>query len=69
MGAGDTGILKIFDPVTGSGKIQPDNGSSDLVLPATTAARIPLKPGQKVSYDLHNTDGKLYPVNIKVIGS
>jgi len=60
-----SGTVKWFNELRGVGVIHPDDGSRDVVIGASEFD-VPLKKGQKLSYDLvHDKAGKPSAVNIK----
>ncbi|WP_299563327.1 hypothetical protein [uncultured Mycolicibacterium sp.] len=55
----DFGVIRAFDPATGSGLIAPDEGGSDLPVElADFEGRVPAAPavGNRVSYRIAGTD-------------
>ena len=64
------GTVKSFDEKSGQGSIAPDTGGSDLRFDqmASSWNRVaPPQPGQRLSYDLHHTNGQPGARNLATI--
>ena len=64
------GTVKLFDEASGHGSLTPDTGGEDLRFErgATSWNRVaPPRRGQRLSYDLHHTNGQPSAVNLQVI--
>jgi CspA family cold shock protein len=64
------GTVKTFDEASGRGSIVPEIGGEDLRFDQDSASwtRVaPPRPGQRLSYDLHHTDGRPNAVNLATI--
>jgi len=62
--------VKSFDESTGRGFIVPETGGDDLRFGQGSASwtRVaPPRPGQRLSYDLHHTNGQPNAVNLETI--
>lgn len=65
-----TGKVKWFNPKKGYGFIQPDDGSKDAFVHVSALDKAcidTLADGQKVSYDLAESKGKMSAVNLKLL--
>ena len=64
------GTVKSFDEVTGRGAIVPETGGEDLGFTRGTTSWshiAPPRPGQRLSYDLHHTNGRPNAVNLATL--
>lgn len=64
------GTVKLYDETSGHGSISPDTGGPDLRFSpgASSWNRIaPPRPGQRLSYDLHHTNGQPSAANVECI--
>jgi cold shock CspA family protein len=64
------GTVKSFDEMTGHGLIVPETGGEDLRFAQGTGSWTgvaPPRPGQRLSYDLHHTNGLPNAVNLERI--
>lgn len=64
------GTVKAFDQESGRGSIEPDTGGADLSFAQVAASwnRVaPPRPGQRLAYDLHHTNGQPAAVNVEPI--
>ena len=64
------GTVKSFDEASGHGLIEPETGGHELSFGRgdTSWNRIaPPRPGQRLSYDLHHTNGQPSAVNLETI--
>jgi len=64
------GTVKSFDEATGRGSIAPETGGEDLGFDQSAVSwnRVaPPRPGQRLSYDLHHTNGQPNAVNLETI--
>ena len=64
------GTVKTFDETTGRGFIVPETGGEDLRFEQGSASWVrvaPPRPGQRLSYDLHHTNGQPNAVNLETI--
>ena len=64
------GTVKTFNEETGRGFIMPETGGEDLRFEQDSAswARVaPPRPGQRLSYDVHYTNGQPNAVNLATI--
>lgn len=65
-----TGRVKFYDIFKGFGFIEPDDGSKDVYLHSREVKETGLDflgHGQKVSYDLKESRGKLFADNIRLL--
>ena len=63
------GTVKWFNPTKGYGFIQPEEGNKDVFVHITALERSGLKTlqeGQRVSFELTTTNGKVSAVNLKL---
>lgn len=64
------GTVKAFDEETGRGWIVPETGGEALGFDQSAVSwnRVaPPRPGQRLSYDLHHTNGQPNAVNLETI--
>lgn len=64
------GTVKFFNTGNGFGFIQPDDGSKDVYVHVSTiekAGLSTLSEGQKVSFEVTNTNGKNAAVDLKLV--
>jgi len=64
------GTVKSFDEASGRGSIEPDTGGAalDFGRGASSWNRVaPPRPGQRLSYDLHHTNGQPNAANVEAI--
>jgi len=64
------GTVKSFDEGSGRGSIEPDTGGADLGFargPSSWSRIAPPRPGQRLSYDLHHTNGQASAANVETI--
>jgi cold shock CspA family protein len=64
------GTVKSFDEKSGHGSIAPDTGGADLSFDQGESSwnRVaPPRPGQRLSYDLHHTNGQPSARNVGTI--
>jgi len=64
------GTVKSFDEQSGRGLITPDTGGADLSFDQGTSSwkRVaPPRLGQRLSYDVHHTDGQPHAQNVDAI--
>ena len=64
------GTVKSFDEKSGQGSIAPDTGGADLRFDqgASSWKRVaPPRAGQRLSYDLHHTNGQPSARNVETI--
>lgn len=64
------GRVKSFDETTGHGVIKPETDGDDLRFVQGTGSwtRVaPPRPGQRLSYDLHHTNGLPSAVNLEIL--
>ena len=64
------GIVKSFDETNGQGLIAPDTGGDLLSFdqgPSSWNRVAPPRPGQRLSYDLHHTNGQASARNVEPI--
>jgi cold shock protein len=64
------GTVKSFDETSGHGSIAPDTGEADICFErgAFSWSRVaPPRPGQRLSYDLHYTNGEPSAANLDTI--
>lgn len=64
------GIVKFFNVSKGFGFIQPDDGSKDVYVHASSlekAGLATLSEGQKVSFEIKNNDGKTAAIDLKIV--
>lgn len=65
-----TGSVKWFNATKGFGFIKPDNGDKDVFVHVSAVQQAglkALKDGQKVSYDLEESKGKVSAINLKLV--
>jgi len=65
-----TGIVKWFNPTKGYGFIQQDQGDKDVFVHISALQNsgiAALKEGQRLSFDLETSKGKVSAVNLKTI--
>ena len=63
------GTVKSFDEASGHGAITPETGGDDLRFERGAASWNhvpPPRPGQRLSYDLHHTNGHPSAVNLEI---
>lgn len=64
------GTVKSFDEASGHGSIVPEIGGDDLRFERGAASwnRVaPPRPGQRLSYDVHHTNGQAAAVNLQTL--
>ena len=64
------GTVRSFDEASGHGSITPETGGEDLRFEKEAASWnrvVPPRPGQRLSYDLHHTNGQANAVNLATI--
>ena len=64
------GTVKSFDEASGHGSIMPETGGESLRFERGAASWtrvVPPRPGQRLSYDLHHTNGRPSAVNLETI--
>ena len=64
------GTVKFFNTGNGFGFIQPDDGSKDVYVHVSTiekAGLSTLSEGQKVSFEVTNTNGKNAAIDLKLV--
>lgn len=64
------GIVKWFNPTKGFGFIEPQEGGKDVFVHASAVQKAGLKTldnGQKVSFELESSKGKVAAVDIKLV--